>query len=163
MTDETFSPTVRNSIFINSKCAIVAASNRFYTFKRLAVLIKQNSLWEPMCLLISNTDLTVCIETPNIQRIFRGQSCSVPKACWTTDNLGLFTINFIWELDSLWSSYFSVSTQTKLAEFSLTPTIHFALISYSKRVIRTGFNWLNKFSVEWFHIAWDGCDLDGLG
>ena len=162
MTDETFSPTIRNSILINSKCAIITASYRFYIFKRLAVLIKQNSLWKPMCLLISYANLTICIETPNIQRIFRGQGCSVAKTRWTTDNLGLFPITFIWKLDRLWSSYFSVSTQTKLAEFSLTPTIHFTLISYSERVICTSFNWLNKFSMEWFDIAWNRCDLDRL-
>jgi len=109
VTNETLSPTIRVAILINSKRTIVTAGNRFNTFDGLTVLIKHNSFWEPVRLLVTNTNLSIGIETPHIKRTFRSQSCGVPKACRTSNNLGLFAVNLIGELDHLGSSYFSMS------------------------------------------------------
>lgn len=81
---------------------------------------------------VAKADLTVRVEAPRVKFTSLCQSNSVTKT-----SRACLDVSGLRELDLSWCSNFTEPSKTKLTHLCLSPTEHFTLIGYSKRVVCT--------------------------
>jgi hypothetical protein len=96
-----------------------------------------------MSLLVTNTNLPVSIEPPRIQFTSICQCNGV-----TITSRASLNLCWLRELNLLRSTYFSIAAKTKLAHLCLAPTVHLALVCYSKRIEATSSDLSDELPVE---------------
>ena len=122
MANKSLAPREWMAIFIDCKCAIIAAQYFCLLLHEESLLVMCDTLRKPFWFHITMAELTIDVEAPSVKITMFCYACCVSKTCWYAYNIFQFAI-FVYDRNVCWSLDFPLNSCAQLAHFSLTPSI----------------------------------------